>query len=80
MTTIKLDIGDVFLLDPRHEDFVRDGTQSLKDNTLTWLKRIIIGALIILSIYLALSELVLDQVGETAEAEIVDQREDTSTA
>lgn len=73
MTTIHLDIGDVFLIDPRHEDFVREDSPHLKDRSLTWTQRIMVLLVIAAAAYLVLSQ--ITEANRRTEAEVVSLRE-----
>lgn len=74
MTTITTETGETFfLIDPRHEDFVRENGLSLKDRRLTWPQRMILLGLVILSGWLLAGQLLADSI--RSEATILEKAE-----
>ncbi len=74
MTTITTDNGEeFFLIDPRHEDFVREDSLQLKDRRLTWLQRFMLVALVVASGWLLAGQLLAETV--RAEATILELAE-----
>lgn len=67
----------MFLVDPRHAPFVEGESPYLNDHELSWLKRLTIGALILVSLMLGVTLFLPDEVINTS-GEVVEKAEDNS--
>ncbi|MFW5691581.1 MAG: hypothetical protein ACOCXZ_03675 [Chloroflexota bacterium] len=67
---------DAFLIDPRHEPFVRGTSTSLGDTSLSWFKRLATAALVVVNLVLARGTLVeRGPQRYTVDAQVIDREE-----
>lgn len=83
MTRVRIESGEIFLIDPRHVPFAQGESAYLNDNKLTWAQRVILFVVVFLAFVASGSQFIepepVSEDGVITEAEVTSKQLDEST-